>query len=87
MNDLLDVIANGIIVILSGAEMVLEFMDNTEIFHISLLNWFYGYFILDTIIWFIIGLFEDKTDDIDNSFTSDDLMVLDNGMEVPNELD
>jgi hypothetical protein len=84
MIDLLSVLSSGITIILSGSEMILEFMDNRSIFSISLLNWFYGYFILDTIIWFLVGLFEDNNK---NNFTTDDITVLDNGMEVFNELD
>ena len=65
MQDLLDAIAGGLTAILLGAEGILLFLDESEIFEISLLNWFYGYVIVTSTIDFIVMKMTTDSDDSD----------------------
>jgi hypothetical protein len=54
MSDLLIVIVAGIEIIFAGSEMLLEFLNDTEIFGATLYAWFLGYLVLNTIITIFI---------------------------------
>ncbi len=44
------VIVAGVEVIFAGSEMLLDFLNDTEIFGATLYGWFLGYLVLNTII-------------------------------------
>ena len=50
MEDLLMVIVAGVEVIFAGSEMLLDFLNDSEIFGATLYAWFLGYIVLNTII-------------------------------------
>jgi hypothetical protein len=76
MADLITVIVGGIEIIFSGSEMLLVFMEDTEILGASLYGWFLGYILLDTIIFIFIDanadpdeIIVDKKEPLANPFT------------------
>jgi|LakMenEpi03Aug12_release.lakeMendotaPanAssembly.Ray.scaffolds.fasta_scaffold1561448_2 hypothetical protein len=50
MENLITIIVAGVEVIFSGSEMILVFMEDTEILGASLYGWFLGYLLIDTVI-------------------------------------
>jgi hypothetical protein len=75
MADLITVIVGGIEIIFSGSEMLLVFMEDTEILGASLYGWFLGYLVVDTVINIFIPS-DDEPEEI----------IIDNNMEIENEL-
>jgi hypothetical protein len=75
MVDLITAIVAGVEVIFSGSEMLLVFMEDTEILGASLYGWFLGYLVVDTVINIFIP-FDDKPEEIN----------IDNNMEIEDEL-
>jgi hypothetical protein len=75
MIDLITAIVAGVEVIFAGSEMLLVFMEDTEIFGASLYSWFLGYLLLDTII----GIFIPSDDEQEE-------IIIDNKMEIDDEL-
>jgi hypothetical protein len=75
MEDLITVIVAGIEVIFSSSEMLLVWLEDTEILGASLYGWFLGYILLDTIISIFIDadadpaeIIVDKKQPLDNPF-------------------
>ena len=75
MADLITVIVGGIEIIFAGSEMLLVFMEDTEILGASLYAWFLGYLLVDTVISIFIPS-DDEPQEI----------IIDNDMEIENEL-
>jgi hypothetical protein len=75
MSDLILVLVAGVEIIFSGSEMLLVFMEDTEIFGATLYGWFLGYLVVDTVINIFIP-FDDEAEEI----------IIDNNMEIEDEL-
>lgn len=75
MADLITVIVAGIEVIFSSSEMLLVFMEDTEILGASLYGWFLGYLIVDTVISIFIPSDDEPIE-----------IILDDNMEIEDEL-
>jgi hypothetical protein len=73
MEDLIFVIVAGVEVLFSGSEMVLVFMEDTEILGASLYGWFLGYLLLNTII----DIFFDADADPEEITVDDDMEITD----------
>jgi hypothetical protein len=87
MEDLLIVIVAGVEVIFSGSEMLLEFLNDTEIFGATLYGWFLGYLVLNTIITIFIP--DNKIERLNNTadFVYINDMLVSSPEEVNDELD
>lgn len=75
MEDLITIIVAGVEVLFSGSEMLLVFMEDTEILGASLYGWFLGYLLVDTIIFIFIPSDDEPIE-----------IILDDNMEIEDEL-
>ena len=89
MADLITVIVAGIEVIFAGSEMLLEFMEDTEILGASLYGWFLGYLLVNEIIFIFIDadadpdeIIVDKKEPLPNPFFDSPMIELMDGTEV-----
>jgi hypothetical protein len=89
MEDLITIIVAGIEILFSGSEMVLVFMEDTEILGASLYGWFLGYILLDTIINIFIDanadpdeIIVDKKEPLPNPFFDTPTIELEDGTEI-----
>jgi len=89
MADLITVIVAGIEAIFSSSEMLLVWMEDTEILGASLYAWFLGYILLDTIIFIFIDadadpdeIIVDKKEPLPNPFFDSPMIELEDGTEI-----
>jgi hypothetical protein len=88
MEDLLIVIVAGVEVIFAGSEMLLTFLNDTEIFGATLYAWFLGYIVLNTIITTFIPnadpneIIVDKKEPLDNPFFDTPMIELQDGTKI-----
>lgn len=73
MADLILVIVAGVEIIFSGSEMILEFMEDTEILGASLYGWFLGYLVVNVII----DIFFDADANPEDIIVDDDMEITD----------
>lgn len=89
MEDLITVIVAGIEVIFSSSEMILVWMEDTEILGASLYGWFLGYLLVNEIIFIFIDadadpdeIIVDKKEPLPNPFFDTPTIELEDGSEI-----